>query len=81
MIPIFTDDHLLLTVVGNAIWTVQASHNSDWVAYLGGVKVHGHGEGAAIDFFVVHLNMEFVLASTHCCVRHLVSGGRHHGYW
>ena len=47
---------------------------------MSGVRVHGDGEGAAIDFSVVDLNMEFVLASTNCCVRHLISGGRRHGY-
>ena len=33
-----------------------------------GVRVHSHSEGAAIDFSVVDLNMEFVLASTDWCV-------------
>ena len=45
---------------------------------MSGVRVHG--EGAAVDFSVVDLNMEFVLASTNCCVRHLISGGRRHEY-
>ena len=81
MMPPFTDNHLLLTVVDNAIWFIHVNHNSDRVAYLGGVKIHGHGEGAAINLFFVDLNMEFVLASTHCCVQHLILEGRHHCYW
>ena len=47
---------------------------------MSGVRVHSDGDGAAIDFSVVDLNMEFVLASTKCCVRHIISGGRRHGY-
>ena len=44
------------------------------------VRVHGHGEGATVDFSVIDSNMEFVLASTACCVRHLISGGRGNVY-
>ena len=60
MTPTFTDDHLLLTIVGNAIWCSQARQNPNWVTQLGGVKVHSHDEGTIIDFSFIDLNMEFV---------------------
>ena len=76
MTTTFIKNHLLVSIVSNAIWSAQASHNH----WLSGVRVHGDGEGAAIDFSVIDLNMEFVLASTNCCVRHLILEGRRHRY-
>ena len=68
MTQTFTDNHLLMTIEGNAIWKVQTSHSPHWMTKLFGVRVHSHSEGAAINFSVVDLNMEFVLPSTDRCV-------------
>ena len=42
---------------------------------MSGVRVHGHGEGTAIDFTAIDSNMELVWASSDCCVAS-VGGGK-----